>query len=198
MPPFYWQVGGRFPFRWLRACCVTGWTSIALHPARSFIESDRCPRNGFSRSNNTKKRAMLTQLYDDECGFIVSAELVLVATIVVIGLIVGLSEIQHAVNSELNDVADAIGSVNQSYAFSGFHKYAFFSQRLHAFTRGSFFWDTIDDCDLNQCAISCDGPVRETSKLGGYGFGGGYSGGGYSGGSYGGGNYGGTCAACGN
>ena len=187
-PPFDWQVGGRFPFRSLHACCVIGWTSIALHSTQGSFEYDRCPRNGFSRSKVAKRRAMLTQLYFDECGFIVSAELVLVATIVVIGLIVGLSEIQHAVNSELNDVADAIGSVNQSYAFSGFHKYAYFGQGLHAFTRGSFFWDTIDDCDLNQCAISCDIPVGETSKGGGYGFSGGYGGGAFSGTCAGGGN----------
>lgn len=48
---------------------------------------------------------ILTQLLHDETGFIVSAELVLVATILVIGLIVGLSEVQHAVVQELNDVA---------------------------------------------------------------------------------------------
>ena len=63
---------------------------------------------------------MLNRLFQDEAGFIVSAELVLVATLLVIGLIVGLSEVQHAIVSELNDVADAIGSLNQSYCFSGF------------------------------------------------------------------------------
>ena len=65
---------------------------------------------------------MLKQLWSDESGFIISAELVMVATILVIGLIVGLSEVQHAVVGELNDVADAIGSANQSFGYSGFVK----------------------------------------------------------------------------
>ena len=65
---------------------------------------------------------MLRKLLRDEAGFIVSAELVLVATLLVIGLIVGLSSIQHAVVAELNDVADAIGKLNQSYTFNEFSK----------------------------------------------------------------------------
>ena len=65
---------------------------------------------------------MLQRLMQDETGFIISAELVLVATLPVIGVIVGLSEVHHAVVGELNDVADAIGSANQSYGYSGFSK----------------------------------------------------------------------------
>ena len=113
---------------------------------------------------------MLKQLWNDEAGFIVSAELVLVATILVIGLIVGLSEVQHAVVAELNDVGDAIGKVNQSYSFSGFHKFDGCRQ-LHAFTAGSAFVDHMDECDMNECQISCDRPVPEFPKKGG-GFGG--------------------------
>ncbi|MCA8992034.1 MAG: hypothetical protein KDA88_08645 [Planctomycetaceae bacterium] len=105
---------------------------------------------------------MLNQLLNDEAGFVVSAELVLVATILVIGLIVGLSEVQHAVNSELNDVGEAIGQLNQSYSYSGFTKRD--GWREHAFTRGSAFADLQDDCDNNQCDIACDAPQREGYK----------------------------------
>jgi Flp pilus assembly pilin Flp len=105
---------------------------------------------------------MVRQLLNDEAGFIISAELVLVATLLVIGLIVGLSEVQHAVVSELNDVADAIGELNQSYSFSGFHKTDFRS--VHAVTYGSDFEDQRDDCDNNQCQIACDAPANETAK----------------------------------
>ena len=65
---------------------------------------------------------MLKQLLNDEAGFIVSAELVMIATILVIGLVVGLSEVAHAVNEELNDVGEAIGCLNQSYGYTGFTK----------------------------------------------------------------------------
>ena len=106
---------------------------------------------------------MLKMLLNDEAGFIVSAELILVATMLVIGLIVGLSEVQHAVVSELNDVADAIGEVNQAYSYSGFSKCDNGGQ-IHAVTYGSSFEDTADDCDNNQCDIACDRPVNESYK----------------------------------
>jgi Flp pilus assembly pilin Flp len=63
---------------------------------------------------------MLRKFWNDESGFIVSSELVLIATICVIGMIVGLVEVQWAVVGELNDVGDAIGSLNQSFQFAGF------------------------------------------------------------------------------
>ena len=105
---------------------------------------------------------MVSQLLRDEGGFIVSAELVLVATLLVIGMLVGLSEVQHAVVSELNDVADAIGSVNQSFCVSGFSKKDFC--HVHAKTFGSAFFDSMDDCDNNQCDLACDRPHPEGPK----------------------------------
>jgi Flp pilus assembly pilin Flp len=114
-------------------------------------------------------KTMLRKLFYDENGFIISAELVIVASILVVGLIVGMSEIQHAVVAELNDVADAIGSANQSYMFSGFSKWdgsGFWScgGQLHAFTAGSAFVDVFDECDLNQCMLACNPPLVEGPK----------------------------------
>jgi Flp pilus assembly pilin Flp len=107
---------------------------------------------------------MLRKLLQDEAGFIVSAELVLVATILVIGMIVGLSEVQHAVVQELNDVGDAISKLNQSYSYNGFASNNTQKGGVKAFTRGSEFVDLIDECDCNQCAIDCDAPVAEGPK----------------------------------
>lgn len=115
---------------------------------------------------------MLTRLWNDEAGFIVSAELVLVATILVIGLIVGLSEIQHAVVSELNDVADAVGSLNQSYCFSGFSAKKGCGNSCGSDVSGSAFRDVQDDCDNNQCDLACDRPSPEAPKGGHGGHGG--------------------------
>lgn len=104
---------------------------------------------------------MLRTLIQDEAGFIVSAELVLVATILVIGMIVGMSEVQHAVVQELNDVGDAIGNLHQGYLFSGFsaEKTDSSSTGPKSFTRGSSFTDFDDDCDDNQCTLACDQPL---------------------------------------
>ena len=62
-----------------------------------------------------------TALWADERGFVVSAELVLVGTVVVLGMITGLACVRQAVVAELEDVAGAVGSLNQSYYYSGMH-----------------------------------------------------------------------------
>ena len=108
---------------------------------------------------------MVRQLLNDEAGFIVSAELVLVATILVIGLVVGLSEIQHAVVQELGDVGDAIGRINQSYGYTGFSaENSGPKVGTKSFSAGSSFADVSDDCDDNQCALACDAPTAEGAK----------------------------------
>lgn len=82
---------------------------------------------------------VLVQLHHDEAGFIVSAELVLVATIAVLGMIVGLSELALNVNNELEDVGSAFSSVQQSYHTSGTR-----GHKGNAF--GSCFRDNRDHC----------------------------------------------------
>ena len=110
---------------------------------------------------------MLRKFWNDESGFIVSSELVLIATICVIGLIAGLVEIQWAVVGELNDVSDAIGSLNQSFQFAGFTSFKTAGgggNTIKAQFRGSSFVDTVEECDNNQCTLGCDAPVPETPK----------------------------------
>ncbi|QDT80386.1 MULTISPECIES: hypothetical protein [Gimesia] len=96
---------------------------------------------------------MLRALWQDECGFVISAELVLVLTIAVLAMIVGLSEVAVAVNTELNDVSNAIGSLNQSYAFTGFAASSSCDGKSKSHYSGSKFNDAADDCDVN---TSCD------------------------------------------
>ena len=107
---------------------------------------------------------LLKELLRDEVGFIVSAELVLIGTILVIGLVVGLVEVQNAVIAELNDVADSIGSVNQSFFYSGSR-----SQKENGLTKarfaGSSFLDHVDACDRNECDLTCDDPRPEEYKV---------------------------------
>ena len=57
--------------------------------------------------------------WSNESGFIVSAELVSVATIVVISMVVGLASIRNQVVQELIDVAQAMGSINQTFGYCG-------------------------------------------------------------------------------
>jgi len=108
---------------------------------------------------------MLMKLYRDEHGVIISAELALVLTIVVIGVIVGLSEVAKAVNTELNDISNAIGALDQSFGFTGFHNR---HGKNTAFTSGSTWIDSPDDCDNNSsCDLVCGVATRGTSEGGG-------------------------------
>lgn len=94
---------------------------------------------------------MLMNLLNDESGVIISAELVLVLTVAVLAMIVGLSEVAVAVNTELNDISNAIGALNQTYSYTGFCAES--SGKLKSFVAGSAFIDSVDDCDLN---TTCD------------------------------------------
>ena len=100
-------------------------------------------------------KTILAKLTRDEAGFIVSAELVLVATIAILAMIVGLSEVAINVNNELEDVGSAFGALNQSYAYAGAcgHKGS---------TAGTCYHDQADYCD-GQNDINCDGHVRGES-----------------------------------
>ncbi|KAA0133555.1 MULTISPECIES: hypothetical protein [Gimesia] len=96
---------------------------------------------------------MMNQFWNDEAGFVISAELVLVLTIAVLAMIVGLSEVAVAVNTELNDISNAIGALNQSYAYTGFAGTGSGGGKSKSFYAGSTFSDATDDCDLN---TTCD------------------------------------------
>jgi Flp pilus assembly pilin Flp len=56
--------------------------------------------------------ALLKRFLNDEQGFVVTSELILIATIVCLGMIVGLTEVSHAVSGELIDVANAYNHLN--------------------------------------------------------------------------------------
>ncbi len=83
---------------------------------------------------------LLRKFWNDDAGFIISAELVLVATVLVIGLIVGLASLRNQVVQELVDVGQAIGSMSQSYALAGTKKHGV------GWSDGSSYTDKLDFC----------------------------------------------------
>lgn len=94
-------------------------------------------------------KQIITQLAKDENGFIVSAELVLVSTIAVLGMIVGLSEVANNVNQELEDVGSAFACIQQTYHFSG-------NSGHQGCTSGSSFEDEDDFCGGQNDIVSSD------------------------------------------
>ena len=87
----------------------------------------------------TAFKSLPAALWSDENGFIVSAELCLVATVAVLSLVVGLAEVSYNVNQELEDVGSAFNCLDQS----------FFADCVHghkAGKDGSGFEDGADYC----------------------------------------------------
>jgi len=84
----------------------------------------------------------LQALWNDEAGFIVSTELVLIATILVLGMIVGLTTLRNDVVAELADLAGAVGDFSQDYSYSAVTGHG-------SSTGGSSYNDNEDFCSSN-------------------------------------------------
>lgn len=84
--------------------------------------------------------ALFTNLINDEAGFIISSELVIVATVAVLAMVVGLSEVALNINEELEDVGSSFGSMNQTFTTQG-------TTGHQSMVGGSMFTDRSDFCD---------------------------------------------------
>ncbi|MDB5339815.1 MAG: hypothetical protein JWN70_5434 [Planctomycetaceae bacterium] len=99
------------------------------------------------------KYYIMNSFYNDEQGAIVSIELVLIITIAVLALIVGWSEVAVAVNTELNDISNGVGSLNQSLFATCFGVGANGNGKFKSVYAGQWWDDFADDCDAN---TTCD------------------------------------------
>ena len=81
------------------------------------------------------------RLCNDETGFVVSTELILSATVLVIGMLAGLVSIRDQVVQELADVAAAVSDIDQSYNYTGATGHT-------SHVAGSDFEDRTDFCDV--------------------------------------------------
>lgn len=74
----------------------------------------------------------IQKLWQDESGLVLSAEVVTVGTLGVLGAVVGLNAASNAVDGELKEFAGAIRSLDQSYGYVG-------HQSCRAWTAGSYY-----------------------------------------------------------
>lgn len=74
-----------------------------------------------------------------QVGFVMTSELVLITTVMVIGLMAGMVTMRDAVTAEMEDVAEAIGHLDQTYAFNGI-----VNGENTAAVEGSVFGDATD------------------------------------------------------
>lgn len=105
---------------------------------------------------------LLKALRQDEYGVILSTEIVMVGTVLVIGVMTGLACLQKSVNGELGDFAAAIDSIDQSYSFSS-HRMACLNRHSGgccAYTAGSSYNNI--ECNANDCRheiVGCPGEI---------------------------------------
>lgn len=96
-----------------------------------------------------------------EDAYVISVELLLVATVAIIGLMVGYTSIRDAAIAELSDLSGAVQDINQHYTFNGLVGH---SGESH----GSGFSDSLDWCDsandapgsIDNC-VTFSGPMDE-------------------------------------
>ena len=108
------------------------------------------------------------QFWSDESGVLVSAEIVLLCTIVVLGLVVGLVEFQSSIVAELEDLASAFGNFDQSYKTSGFVSIGsgrFAGKGVKARTFGAAYADLPDNCDCDTVHITCNDGGEKNSLV---------------------------------
>src|SRR4051812_5080830 len=64
-------------------------------------------------------KKLLASVWSDDRGALIASEFLFVATILVIGIIVGLASVRDAASSELVDLAKAIVALSQGYSIPG-------------------------------------------------------------------------------
>ncbi len=99
---------------------------------------------------------LLSQIWADESGAIVSLEIVLAGTILGIGVITGLTSLRDAAITELADLGGAVAWLDQSYTLHGVKAHS-------SGTAPSRHTDVVDYCDdgtttvAARCLTICDG-----------------------------------------
>jgi predicted hydrocarbon binding protein len=81
----------------------------------------------------------MTKTSKKQRGFVMTSELILLSTVMAAGLVVGLTTMRDSVTAEMEDIAEAIGSLDQSYAFDGI-----INAENTAEISGSGFIDAVD------------------------------------------------------
>jgi hypothetical protein len=105
---------------------------------------------------------MLRTLFNDENGIVISAELVVVFTLIFCASVVGFAVIRDSLVQEMHDVSEAIGAVSQSYNVTGLRK-ARSNGNYHARCSGFGFNDRSDDCDCQGITFTTVGGKNDPS-----------------------------------
>lgn len=84
----------------------------------------------------------------DECGSLLSVEMILMATIVILGSIVGLASLRDSIVQEFGDAAAGMAELNQGYSFDEVRQSDQFDKMHFDFSiSGSTYVDNTNFCE---------------------------------------------------
>jgi Flp pilus assembly pilin Flp len=93
-------------------------------------------------------RNLFSKLWSDDAG-VVTIEYLVLGTFLALALIVGVTSLAAAVNSELSELAQAILTFNQSYSSDGYSS-------CNATKTGSAGADTTDSSSITSTTVTAD------------------------------------------
>jgi hypothetical protein len=96
-------------------------------------------------------KSIISRLLSDQTGFVVSAEIMVIVTLLFCATVVGYAVIRDSLVQELGDVGEMVGAVSQSYNISGIQKRK--TDGFHARCSGFGFNDNSDACDCQGITI---------------------------------------------
>lgn len=103
-------------------------------------------------------RNLFMRLWNDDAGFILSAEYLFLFTILVLGCLVGWVHVRNAIVIEMTEAASSILALDNSYSYQGLDS----AGPLTATTAGSQFIDPAADPPLNVISVA---PTISTSAF---------------------------------
>ncbi|MDA0591379.1 MAG: hypothetical protein O2820_25215 [Planctomycetota bacterium] len=97
-------------------------------------------------------KRLANQLLLDETGVVITAEIIIIATVGLLSLIAGWNAVSNALAFELGDIANSVGSLDQSFQYRGL------SAGAHANCSGGGFADSAQTFTVNTVDVSVTGP----------------------------------------
>jgi hypothetical protein len=89
----------------------------------------------------------MRKLFNDEAGFVVSAELALIVTLIFTAVAVGVAVARDALVTEYNDISEMIGVMDQSWNVQGQSVADGLGAKGHGSNKGMGYNDEQDICD---------------------------------------------------
>jgi len=96
----------------------------------------------------------MRKLFNDEAGFVVSAELALIVTLIFTAVAVGVAVARDALVAEYNDISEMIGVVDQTYNVQGLTVPDGNGGKAHGSANGMGYNDFGDLCDCQALLLS--------------------------------------------